>query len=325
MAEFKKFKSIDNHYREKVITDMLAHNPVYHACKYVAQEKIDGANFQLLFTMEYDGSIIIRHGKRTSLLGADEKFYNRHAAVGADDVQEMCDNICVWMRENKIEEIILYGELFGKGVQNRINYGEEQRVLFYDVVVDGYYYTVEKFYEFMEALGAGALTVPLVADFNGIEEALKFEVEGKPTIVGAQEDGNVWEGVVIKPFDTIALNNNHEQVLFYVKKKCESFADKMKVKKKKGPPKEIDPALLAAQNEYIAYLTDNRLADVMGKHGQIESDKQVGQYIKYMMEDAKEDFFKDSRELFDAVPDKLKGKVFSVTGKIVAPMLMRLV
>ena len=71
------------------------------------------------------------------------------------------------------------------------------------------------------------------------------------------------------------------------------------------------------------YLTENRLNDVLGHHGMITDKNQMGIYIRYMMEDAKEDFFKDNMDMFNAIPDKHKGKLFSITGKIVSKLLLK--
>ena len=137
------------------------------------------------------------------------------------------------------------------------------------------------------------------------------------------QEGNTWEGVVIKPYDVIARNKDDESVLFYIKKKDPKFKDRQTKSrdKKKDIPKELDDA----QHAFSEFLTDVRLDDVFSKYGPIESKKDIGTYVKYMMNDAKEDFFKECMDLFNMVPDKHKGKVFSIAGKVVAPMLFKYV
>lgn len=322
MENFRKYKSIENHYQEKLINDTLHYYPIYHMCNYIATEKIDGANFQFMFK-NVDGYISVEYGKRTSLLSNDDTFYDYQSVVNRNEYNELCDAICEYMYSKDIQSIIIYGELFGPGIQGRIYYGDKKSILFYDMVVNGKYLTPEEFYSLMGELDANDLVVPIVATFKNIDEALLYEVEGKLSLISSEgKDNNFWEGVVIKPTDVIATNSNGEQQLFYIKKKVKGFSDKVS---KNKTPKEVSGALQEAQNEFELYLTDNRLKDVLGKHGMIESTAQIGEYIKYMLDDAKEDYFKDNKESFMLLDDKDKNKVFSIAGKIVSKMLFKYV
>ena len=46
--------------------------------------------------------------------------------------------------------------------------------------------------------------------------------------------------------------------------------------------------------EFLTYINENRLESVFSKYGVIEKPQQIGEYIRYMLEDAKEDFLKDN-------------------------------
>ena len=46
MSEFSKYRSIENHYRTKHITDVFKWYPEYIGCEYIATTKLDGANIQ---------------------------------------------------------------------------------------------------------------------------------------------------------------------------------------------------------------------------------------------------------------------------------------
>lgn len=319
---FVKYKSIENHYREKFLTDMLQYNPVYHTCSYIAQEKIHGANFQINFHLEETSAVSIGYGKRSGFITEGEKFYNHLGTLNRPEYQELIERVCKHMRTYGIKDLTLYGEFAGPGVQSGVEYGDKKFVMFFDMTINGNYLTPQEFYVAMNRFEADDMVVPIVGRFATLKEALEFEVDGKESVVFPKE-GNVWEGVVIKPWDTIAVNKDDEQVLFYIKKKDPKFKDRQN--KSKDKRADLPQELLDAQHAFSEYLTETRLQDVFSKHGPIEDQKQVGQYIKYMMEDAKEDFFKDCMELFNAVDDKNKGKIFSVTGKHVAPMLMKLV
>ena len=322
MSTFRRYKSIENHYREKFIHDTLAFHPVYLTVKYIATEKIHGANFQINFHRAEDNSISVSFGKRSSFIASSENFYNHLGTLNKPEYQTLIENVCHWMRSNGYSDVIMYGEFAGPGVQSGVDYGPTKFVKFFDVVLDGEYQPWSVFLDFMGQVGGIDFVVPVAGEFDTLEEALAFDVEGKLSIINPVE-GNVWEGVVIKPLNVIDYNKDGEQVLFYIKKKDSRFADKQK--KSKDTRADLPQELLDAQHAFNEYLTEVRLQDVFSKYGPIQSQKDVSTYIKYRIEDGKEDFFKDCKELFMAVDDKNKAKVFSATGKIVAPMIMKLI
>ena len=295
---------------------MLMYNPELHQAAYIAQEKVDGANFQLKFDYDIEADTIeMSCGKRTSMLEADTKFESFQTVIARQEIIALQEAVCEWMRETGFDEIILYAELYANSIQGRIKYGSEKRLIFYDIMIQGAYITPREFYDLMDRLDP-KLAVPIAARFSCAKDAFAFEVENKMTIVGEQEEGNFWEGVVIKPWDCIPEDKNGDQILFYTKKKTKKFKDQMGVKKTKAP-KAVDQELQDAWDIYISYLTDNRLKDVMGKEGQIDNPSEIGKYIKFMMVDTKEDFLKDHNELFMSLDPKNRAKVFSVAGKVV--------
>lgn len=333
MSDFKRYKSIENHYREKYINDMIKFNPVYAGCKYVVTEKIDGGNFQVrLTTPETGRGVKIEYGKRTSILAKDEDFYNYKSVINDLDFTRFLykagiffDGLSFTETGEPISEIIFYGEIFGPGIQSRIDYGNKKKILFYDIAINGEYMSQMVFVEIMsEVLSSPKLMVPIIGIYDSFEQAFAVEVEGVKTYVNPDGDNNLWEGVVIKPYDAIAVNKNGEQVLFYVKKKTDKFKDQMKVKSK-NKRKDIPVEVTNAQAIFESYLTDNRLMDIFGKNGTIERVDQIGEYVKMMMDDAKTDFFKDNMEEFMKIPDKYKNMVFTSSGKIVSKMLFRYV
>lgn len=331
MCEFRKYKSIENHYRQKAIEDMFKFNPVYCNCRYIVQEKVDGGNFQVRLTIDDSEplhGVKVDFGKRSSILGESEQFYNYQAVVSDFSFVRFLDKACkvfnqMLSADESMKEMIFYGEIFGPGIQSRINYGDTKKILFYDIRIDNEYLTQEEFIHLMEdVLVAKEFMVPIVGIYNSFEEAYAVEVEGVKTMINPDGDRNLWEGVVIKPFDVIAINKDDEQVLFYVKKKTDKFKDQMKVKSR-DRKKDIPSELIDAQEIFESFLTENRLMDLFGKHGPIERVDQIGEYVKLMLNDAKEDFFKNYSVVFGKVPDRYKNMVFSTSGKIVSKMLFK--
>lgn len=325
---FKRYKSIENHYREKHIRDMLQYNPVYHGAKIVAQEKIHGANFQINLDRIPGLGVEVSYGKRSGTIVDNEKFYNHHATVNLPHIQDIIQKTTDQMIGglfSDADSVILYGEFFGGNVQDGVDYGPNKDIIFFDIAIDEKYFTPKQFYAYFDAINHRNNTVPIVKIFDNIEEALKFDVEGKPTIVGIQKEDNSWEGVVYKPWDIIAVNKDDEQVLFYIKSKCEKFKDRASKKKSRDTRADLPTELLQAQDAFSEYLTEQRVQDVFSHEGIITDQKDIGKYIRFVMDDAKEDFFKDHMDLFNSVPDNHKGKIFGITGKIVSKILFKFI
>ena len=244
--------------------------------------------------------------------------------VERDKFQEFNDHVFEFIRMNKhINNIIFYGELFGKGIQNRINYNlpDGKDIRFYDATINGEYCTQKDFFKLMNFIYAKNLTVPVVAK-GSFDEMMDIDVENLISVYNPDGENNFDEGVVIKPWNTIVTHKD-EQVLFHIKKKSDRFADKMKCKKVKVV-KDVDPKLQNMINIFTMYLTENRLLDVFGKEGEIETPSDMGKYIKLMSTDARDDFLKDHKTQFTTeLDDKQKKQVFGVAGKVVAKMLQK--
>ena len=70
----------------------------------------------------------------------------------------------------------------------------------------------------------------------------------------------------------------------------------------------------------MSYITENRLQNLFSKMGEIERPNQIGDYIRAMLQDAKEDFLKDFGDDFSALSAKDHKAVFNA-GRKIAHML----
>lgn len=68
--------------------------------------------------------------------------------------------------------------------------------------------------------------------------------------------------------------------------------------------------------EFASYITENRLQSVFSKEGEIEKPKQIGQYIKWILFDAKEDFLKDWGEKIKLLDINQQKQIFNIGSKI---------
>lgn len=322
MTEFREFKSIENHYRAKHIRDMFKWNPLYIGAQYIATAKLDGANIQFHFERQLDRSITLKYGKRTSYL--DEPFYGMTSVVERPKFEQFIEHVYEFIRMNEhINDIIFYGELFGKGIQNRIDYNlpDGKDIKFYDATINGEYCTQQDFFKLMDFIYSKSFCVPVVA-WGTFDELMDIDVENLISAYNTDGENNHDEGIVIKPWNIIVKNKDNEQVLFYIKKKSDRFADKMKCKTRKLP-KPVDPKLKLMMDEFESYLTENRLMDLFGKVGEIDDPNDIGKYIKLMVDDTKGDFMKDNMEPFLELNKKQQRTVFGIAGKVVVKMLQK--
>jgi len=277
--EFKKYPSLNNHYRQKEIGYWLDNYPELKDERYIIQEKIHGGNMSLWITKEE-----VKFAKRTSFLKEDESFYDYQ-----NTMKKYEDEIKIlkqYVEIADVEYIVIYGELFGKGVQKGIDYGEEKQFRAFDMYVEDELCSPLDMISIFEQLNIDNILVPEIAIVKGIFNVLEFDTKFNSKILN--KENNICEGIVAKP-----LNNIYESSqgsVFYIKKKNDEFKEKLKSDKESKP---ITDNLLKLQLEFVSYINENRLNCVFSKEGEIQSDREIGKFIKLLMEDAKEDFIKD--------------------------------
>ena len=106
MLEFKKYSSIENSFSREFMEHVVAEMP--QNLEYVVQEKVHGANTSFLC----DGETV-RFAKRTSILEADEQFYNYPELLERyrERVLRLFSDIKAKYPE--VTHISVFGEMFG--------------------------------------------------------------------------------------------------------------------------------------------------------------------------------------------------------------------
>lgn len=298
--EFKKYPSIENSYQEKFIGGFLSRYPELLTATFAITEKIHGSNLSISF----EPNAPWRYGKRTAFLEEGEKFYDIWNVVEKytetfTDIQECVDRTYHTVR--------LFGELYGPGVQKGANYGSEKHIGFYDMMVDDELLAPTVFWR-QSFMGLQQNVLPIVATVTGLQVALDFDVEFNSLLNPIE--GNICEGIVIAPFAKVYYDSLGRR--FCLKKKNEKFMEKIKAPKPKRP---AAPVITRLNLEFRSYITDNRLQTIFSQYGEIEEPSQIGEYIKLVLGDAKEDFAKDSKEVA-SLPQKDQRKVFNVGSQI---------
>ena len=279
--------------------------------QFVATEKIDGANIQFYVTPGRRFKI----GKRSSFIGKDTNFH--HVLEIIDDYKPFINDLQKYSHSENVN-IRVFGELFGEKIQRRIHYCSGHKILFYDLDIEGKRVSQYEFYNFMEQKldnDYTYLTVPVLS-IDSLEKLLEFDVESQKSEVADTKDQPI-EGIVLKPMNEVLKSAVGD--FMYIKKKTEKFSE-IKAKKKKRPKFE-NPILENFHNTFLTYINEPRVLSTFSKEGEIEKPQQIADYIRWVLEDAKEDFITDlsnnDTETFKVLNDKEKRLIFNVGSAIV--------
>lgn len=302
---FKKYNSIENSYQQKFILKFMSMMPDAFKQRWIVRSKLDGANIQLLFQPNKPMKV----GKRTSYLEETDSFFDiwntlKNYSVQLQYLQDYCDTVDTELR--------FYGELYGPGINGRVNYGEKKKIALYDLEQGGILMPQFALIYFFEGLRMTSILPPLIDIYDTFEEALSVDPEYDSKVLGIPN--NPEEGVVIRPYETNIISNNGEH--FVLKKKGAKFLEKEN--KDAKPKKEVNGETLSKLQSFQSYITDNRVLSVFSKHGPITDKKQMGDYIRWILEDAKEDFYKDNEGL---VLNQDEQKIVFNVGKQIVELL----
>jgi Rnl2 family RNA ligase len=314
-STFQKYFSIEGTWRKKEIQWWIEKYPKLINQTYVLQEKIHGANISLLFSPDGDFKI----AKRSGFISENEKFYNHQI------INEKYADIILLFKELAVEgnhHLIVYGEWFGEGIQKGVDYGPEKQLLLFDVIMDDRLLPQFEMENMFSVLNIEDMMVPILGMTENIKDALDFPIEDRITEV-YPEGKSVIEGVVIKLFYTTFFEMTNEKSAFYLKKKNEKFKE-MQSKKKKIKINKYPEYVELLKTSFNDYITDNRLDSVFSHYGEIVSYKDIGKYIKFFIEDAKEEFTKDHKVGIMDCTDKELRYVYNSSKEIVKMLKERM-
>ena len=214
--------------------------------------------------------------------------------------------------------IHFYFEFFGKGILNRVNYGPDKYLRLINIRYGTEMLAPKEVYEIVEENNLQHILVPVLGYTNGLEEALNAPDTFNTTLNPIE--GNVAEGVVIKPFNKVLISPVGE--IFLLKKKNEKFKEKdksIKVKKEK----QIDPELAEYHESFSEYITESRMYGIFSKEGRtIQKPSEIGYFISKFIEDAKKDWYKDNE---DVTLNKKDERIVFNVGPRISKMLLKVI
>lgn len=290
---FIKYPSIDNIEKKKTIERVIAQFPQLQTEQFYVQEKIDGSNIQ--FFLDENNEIYV--GKRSCFIDRNENFHGIWETF--DRFYGVIYDLAITLKnEFNSSTVRLYGELFGPGVQNRIDYGNNRQIQIFDAMVDD---------------NPVPWNVVLDSDMNNLcvyhytiidyDEAINYDPSNH--VSHYSPSNQKAEGVVIKPAYPYIDKGSGKLIAF--KSKREDFEEKGgKPKKENSSKNDMSEEGKRLKEEFESYITKNRIHSVFSKEGEIEDESQIGNFIKLLTEDAKEEFFQDWGDDFKALPDKEK-------------------
>ena len=133
-----------------------------------------------------------------------------------------------------------------------------------------------------------------------------------PALLGLPEiSPNVCEGVIIKPIKTARFNNGVRVIL---KNKNEKWSEKLMALKKVKASEPLSEKTVKLQAALQAYITENRLNNVISKIGEVEK-KDFGRLLGMLNKDAFEDFLKDYGEAYNSLEKKDKKAITKSAAK----------
>lgn len=277
--KFKKYPSLTNHYAIAKAGQFNLNQ------EYVSTEKIHGANISIVI----DNQNNIDIAKRTSFLTDEEKTQKPWNTL-ADFVVEHKDLVMRWTEEirritstlttQSVEQIHLYGELYGSKVQNmQYNENKEQirKIRFFDihVVLESESVLVLSQQDMTDVF-TPEYTVPVLRQ-GTLGHLIQTAVELESALGGHSE------GEVYKSAERYILPS---QYLTYpvIKHKNESFQEKKQTKKVKTIVEHTQEEIKVLE-EVQSRITTQRLLNILS-HGDIPTEPtSTGRIIKAFMED----------------------------------------
>jgi Rnl2 family RNA ligase len=299
MKTLHKYNSIIESYRTEEINEWLIYNPQLRDALYVATEKIDGACFGEIFYR--DGST--EYTSRREALGDDSDFFGCKSILNNYEPYRIIRKYLIGMTQKLDQDIILYGEMHGKHVFDRIKY--DRGIKFFDI----YHSREQKYLPFFELEQIfkyfhieDSLTPVVYRDVRGLDAALALNNRFQSLLTPSDFNGeNLAEGIVIRPYtiDVSFVDRLSTMRRFTIKSKRPEFSQK---KPSSSPEKKnikVPDELVKYAEIIFDYVNENRLDSVISKLGPLTDPNRIGPYLKEFNLDCREAFMRDHGEEYN--------------------------
>lgn len=337
---FRKFNSLENHYRDKFINAMMTQGK--DAGEWVITEKVHGANFSFWF----DGGADVWMGKRSGIVG--DNFYSSYKLNKYHPAVEITyENLLEAGLLEVGDVMVIYGEIFGgnffgekeadsKKVQTGVDYHPGTEFAAFDIQVitldeerPNYILSYEQMVELIHdeiprcpELKRGEF-YDLIAEENDFPSRV-------PSMFGLEvPEGKhaQCEGFVLRPVDGEKFLNNGSRCI--IKSKNAKYSEKGGAKQNPGgkaKDSKFNDEETALYQSFSVYFTQSRLESVVSKIGEVTW-QDFGKLNGLLIQDAMEDYNRDN-DCSIKEGDfwaKAKKPIGSLAGEIVREYLKRTV
>jgi Rnl2 family RNA ligase len=266
MSEFAKYPHLESVYKVPELQWFT---------RVIATEKVHGTNARIQL-----GDGILRVG------GRNEELSERNTNFGF--YNWVMDSADVWrQRFMRVfpdrEDIIIYGEWFGPGIQKGVQYGVEKQFRAFDVRIGGSLLDYADFISVCDQLDIPRM--PLVYDGPFDLEAL-LDLRHKVSVVGqaagVTDPENTWEGIVLRP--PIMLRNKRGEWVM-AKLKDEAFEERKSLKKSPMAPVDHTEAIAFAEEWVTPMRLEHVLQQAREQQVPIDSMQGMGSILRLMAAD----------------------------------------
>lgn len=295
--QFTKFPSLENTYRQKEIDKIIMMDI---KDKWVVTEKVHGANFSFwVYKNLESGKIDIKCAKRGGWIEEDEKFFNYTLVL--EKYRPMLEKL----RNDLLDDFVIYGEMYGGNIQSGVCYKLEQDFVAFDMrwinADESLSLPLDKLTTLTLGKDYNIPVTPLIGVYDSFEEALAIEESFTSKLIredfNGEEKHKEAEGVVIEP-DTAVYEPNGSRV--YLKKKTKRFLEKGgKPSIKHKSPVVLQESVKVKLEEALVFLNRNRFESVISKIGEV-SIKDIGKVMGLMTQDIIVDMEKDLEQPADS-------------------------
>lgn len=310
--EFKKYNSIENSYQDDFISSITEQG--FGDLEYVVQEKVHGANLSFIT----DGQNILS-AKRTELILDNEEFYNSKIVL-ANYKDKILNLHKVISADINTKTVKIFGEIFGGGyphpnipkddtaklVQRGIYYCPQNDFYAFDILLDNdKYLDVEPANTYFEKFGfvyAKTLYKGTLKDCLTYSNMFKTTI---PTEYKLPElDGNICEGVVVRPTQATFFRNGSRVIIKNKNEKWSennNYIDKAILRKLLHEGEELSEEASFLCEEVYKLITQNRLDNLISKIGEVNPKKDYGKVLGLYNKDTLTDFLKNFQDKYNAL------------------------
>lgn len=285
--EFVKYNSLENHYRSKFIDNVELKVPDDQ--KWIATEKIHGANFSIWFNGDE-----LQLAKRTGFIEDGDKFFNYQQAITnqlLEDIEAMYMALDKSAQLSFGDVLVIDGELYGQGVQRGVEYCDDQRFVAFGMRINNEAHPTGLSLDLMDSYG-----IPIVPILHRGTMRELIEMNNVFDSVLAKNNGidkspNIAEGFVISTCNTFHYLPSGSSCV--IKSKNDKFSESAPKARKAKVKAELTDGQEHILSELNRHITDNRLKNVLSKIG-VPTQKDFGKVMGLLTKDCVEEYNKEN-------------------------------